>query len=37
MFPLYAYSVAEPIGLRRWRQAILLAVAVGALLSGLPQ
>lgn len=35
IFPLYAYAAAEPIGLRRWRQRILLAAAVGALLSGL--
>jgi putative copper resistance protein D len=34
MFPLYAYAAAEPIRLHRWRQRILLAAAVGALLSG---
>jgi putative copper resistance protein D len=33
-FPLYAYA-AEPAGLFRRRQAVLLAAAVGALLSGL--
>lgn len=35
MFPLYAYAAAEPIRLLRSRQTILLAAAVGALLSGL--
>src|SRR6266852_4914974 len=34
-FPLYAYADAEPIGLLRWRQGVLLAAAVAALLSGI--
>src|SRR5712672_2906371 len=34
-FPLYAYAFAEPKELSRRRQAVLLAAAVGALLSGL--
>jgi putative copper resistance protein D len=34
-FPLYAYPSAEPVELSRRRQAVLLAAAVGALLSGL--
>src|SRR5258708_22296993 len=34
-FPLYAYAFAEPNELSRQRQAVLLAAAVGALLSGL--
>jgi len=33
-FPLYAYADAEPIVLLRWRQGVLLAAAVAALLSG---
>src|SRR5260370_18740385 len=33
-FPLYAYAVAEPIVLHRWRQGVLLAAAIAALLSG---
>jgi putative copper resistance protein D len=33
-FPLYAYAEAEPILLLRWRQGVLLAAAVAALLSG---
>jgi putative copper resistance protein D len=33
-FPLYAYADAEPIVLRRWRQSVLLAAAIAALLSG---
>src|SRR3981189_1600325 len=33
-FPLYAYTDAEPIVLRRWRQGVLLAAAIAALLSG---
>src|SRR5713101_8156585 len=32
-FPLYAYADAEPIVLRRWRQGVLLAAAIAALLS----
>ncbi len=35
MFPLYAYAAAEPVRVRRWRQRVRLAAAVGALLSGL--
>jgi copper resistance protein D len=31
-FPQYAYSDAEPIVLRRWRQGVLLAAAIAALL-----
>jgi copper resistance protein D len=34
-FPLYAYRGAEPIGLLRWRQAVILSAAFAALLSGL--
>ncbi len=34
-FPLYAYAVAEPIVLLRWREGVLLAGAIAALLSGL--
>jgi putative copper resistance protein D len=34
-FPLYAYAAAEPAGLFRWRQAVLLAAAAAALISGL--
>jgi copper resistance protein D len=34
-FPLYAYAAAEPAGLLRWRQAVLLAAAAAALISGL--
>jgi putative copper resistance protein D len=34
-FPLYAYSSAEPAELSRRRQAVLLAAAVGAVLSGM--
>src|SRR6266851_3219395 len=33
-FPLYAHADAEPIVLLRWRQGVLLAAAVAALLSG---
>ena len=33
-FPLYAYADAEPILLIRWRQGVLLASAIAALLSG---
>src|SRR5712664_3160772 len=33
-FPLYAYADAEPITWLRWRQGVLLAVAIAALLSG---
>jgi len=33
-FPLYAYADAEPIALLRWRQGVLLAAAIAALLSG---
>src|SRR6266699_1471446 len=33
-FPLYAYADAEPIMLLRWRQGVLLAAAIAALLSG---
>ena len=33
-FPLYAYADAEPIALFRWRQGVLLAAAIAALLSG---
>jgi copper resistance protein D len=33
-FPLYAYADAEPIVLLRWRQGVLLAAAIAALLSG---
>jgi copper resistance protein D len=33
-FPLYAYADAEPTVLHRWRQGVLLAAAVAALLSG---
>jgi copper resistance protein D len=34
-FPLYAYAAAEPAGLFRWRQAVLLGAAAAALISGL--
>jgi len=34
-FPLYAYAVAEPIVLLRWREGVLLVGAISALLSGL--
>ena len=34
-FPLYAYAAAEPAGLFRWRQVVLLAAAAAALISGL--
>src|SRR4030088_1368875 len=34
VFPLYAHADAEPIVLRRWRQGVLLAAAIAALLSG---
>src|SRR5437879_2335555 len=34
-FPLYAYADAEPIVLHRWRQGVLLAAAITALLSGI--
>jgi putative copper resistance protein D len=34
-FPLYAYAAVEPAGLFRWRQAVLLAAAAAALISGL--
>jgi putative copper resistance protein D len=34
-FPLYAYAAAEPAGLFRWRQAVLLAAAAAAMISGL--
>ena len=34
-FPLYAYADAEPIVLVRWREGVLLAGAIAALLSGL--
>jgi putative copper resistance protein D len=34
-FPLYAYADAEPIVLLRWREGVLLAGAIAALLSGL--
>jgi putative copper resistance protein D len=34
-FPLYAYAVAEPKELSRRRHAVLLAAAVGAVVSGL--
>jgi len=34
-FPLYAYAAGEPKELFRWRQAVLLCAATGALLSGL--
>jgi len=34
-FPLYAYAAAEPAGLFRWRQTVLLAAAAAALISGL--
>jgi putative copper resistance protein D len=33
-FPLYAHANAEPTVLLRWRQAVLLAAAVAALLTG---
>ena len=33
-FSLYAYVAAEPKGLLRWRQGVLLAAAIAALLSG---
>src|SRR5712692_3302296 len=33
-FPLYAYADAEPIVSLRWRQGVLLAAAIAALLSG---
>src|SRR5712671_5875492 len=33
-FPLYGYADAEPIMVFRWRQGVLLAAAVAALLSG---
>src|SRR6202171_5961441 len=33
-FPLYARANAEPIVLLRWRQGVILAAAVAALLSG---
>jgi len=33
-FPLYAYADPEPIMLVRWRQGVLLAAAIAALLSG---
>jgi putative copper resistance protein D len=33
-FPLYAYARAEPKELYRWRQGVLLAAAIAALLSG---
>src|SRR6266849_9996381 len=33
-FPLYAHADAEPIVLLRWRQGVLLAAAIAALLSG---
>jgi copper resistance protein D len=36
LFPLYAYAEVEPIVLLRWRQGVLLAAAVTALLSGVP-
>jgi len=35
-FPLYAYADAEPIVLLRWRQGVLLAASIAALLSALP-
>jgi putative copper resistance protein D len=35
LFPLYAYTVPEPIGLNRWRRRMVLATAVAALLGGL--
>src|ERR1700682_1067805 len=34
-FPLYAHANAEPIVLLRWRQGVLPAAAVAALLSGI--
>jgi copper resistance protein D len=34
-FPLYAYADAEPVVLLRWRQGVLVAAAVAALLSGI--
>lgn len=34
LFPLYAYADTEPVALLRWRQGVLLAAAVAALLSG---
>jgi putative copper resistance protein D len=34
-FPLYAYAEAEPIVLLRWRQGVLLAAAIAALLSAI--
>jgi putative copper resistance protein D len=34
-FPLYAYADAEPVVLLRWRQGVLLAAAITALLSAL--
>jgi putative copper resistance protein D len=34
-FPLYAYADAEPVVLLRWRQDVLLAAAITALLSAL--
>ena len=33
-FPLYAYADAKPTVLLRWRQGVLLAAAIAALLSG---
>ena len=33
-FPLYAYAAAETIVLLRWRQGVLFAAAIAALLSG---
>ena len=33
-FPLYAYAGTEPIALFRWRQRVLLAAAIAALLGG---
>jgi putative copper resistance protein D len=34
-FPLYACAIAEPIQMLRWRQGVLLAAAIVALLSGM--
>src|SRR5437899_595945 len=34
-FPLYAYADAEPIVLFRWRQGVLLAATIAALLSSI--
>ncbi len=34
-FPLYVYADAEPIALFRWRQRVLLAAAIAALLSAI--